>query len=73
VLQSARLDACELLRRHITGDWGDVGTEDAAENELRVRAGFRVLSSYRLAGGVTVWFITERDRSATTLLLPEEY
>jgi len=33
-----------------------------------------VLSSYRLADGATVvWIITEADRSATTVLLPDEY
>ena len=55
------------------GDRGDVSPDDARENELSVREGFRILSSYRLASGVTVWIITEADRSATTLLLPEDY
>ncbi len=72
-LRSAEMDAGELLRRHVTGDWGDVSPDDARENELSVREGFRILSSYRLAGGVTIWIITEADRSATTLLLPGEY
>ena len=72
-LRSADMEARELLRRHVTGDWGDVGGEDARENELSVREGFRILSSYRLASGMTVWVITEADWSATTLLLPEEY
>ena len=48
-LQSADMDARELLRRHATGDWGDVGAHDARENELSIREGFRVLSSYRWA------------------------
>jgi hypothetical protein len=46
--------------------------EDACENEFSVRYGFRVLSSYRVAGE-RLWIITEADRSATTFLLPEEY
>jgi hypothetical protein len=61
-----------LLERHRTGDWGDVPEEDARENEVAVRYGFRVLSSYRVAGE-RLWVITEADRSATTLLLPSEY
>ena len=61
-----------LLERHRSGDWGDVPQEDARENEFSVRHGFRVLSSYRVAGE-TLWVITEADRSATTFLLPEEY
>lgn len=61
-----------LLERHRSGDWGDVSPEDARENEVSVRYGFRVISSYRVAGE-RLWVITEADRSATTFLLPEEY
>jgi hypothetical protein len=61
-----------LLERHQSGYWGDVLPEDARENELSVRHGFRVLSSYQVAGE-KLWVITERDRSITTLLLPSEY
>ncbi len=61
-----------LLERHQSGDWGEVPAEDARENEFSVRHGFRVLSSYRVAGE-RLWVITEGDRSATTLLLPSEY
>lgn len=72
-LAVAKQDSSELLTRHVTGDWGDVPREDAAENELSVKQGFRILSSYTLKTGSKVWVITESDRSATTLLLPEEY
>ena len=61
-----------LLERHRSGDWGDVPDEDARENEFSVKYGYRIVSSYRLAGE-RLWIITERDRSATTLLLPSEY
>ena len=63
----------ELLRRHVTGDWGRLSDEDKAENELSVDKGFRIFSAYRLKSGVKVWVITEWDRSATTILLPDEY
>ena len=62
----------ELLERHRSGDWGEVSPEDARENELSVRHGFRVLSSYRVAGK-KLWVVTEADRSATTIVLPDEY
>jgi hypothetical protein len=61
-----------LLERHRSGDWGDVPPEDARENEFSLRHGFRIVSSYRVAGE-RLWIITERDRSVTTLLLPSEY
>ncbi len=62
----------KALRRHAAGDWGLVDAEDAAENELSVREGFRILSVYEHAG-TRFWVITEVSRDATTFLLPEEY
>jgi hypothetical protein len=47
--------------------------EDIRENEFSVLNGFRILSAYRTRNDVRIWVITEADRSATTLLLPEEY
>jgi hypothetical protein len=68
------IGADELFNRHATGDWGDLSEDDRRENELSLSEGFRVLSSYKLPRtGVKIWVITEGDRSATTLLLPDEY
>jgi hypothetical protein len=72
VLEDAGQDAGELLARHNSGDWGEVPREDARENDLSVRRGYRILSSYRV-GQSKVWIITEADRSSTCLLLPEDY
>jgi len=72
VLESARISPLTLLIRHQTGDWGDVSADDAQENELSVEQGFRILSSYRV-GAEKLWVITEADRSATTILRPDEY
>jgi hypothetical protein len=58
--------------RHARGDWGDISPEDAAENELALREGFRLLSAYG-RGERRYWVITEADRSATTILLPDDY
>jgi hypothetical protein len=63
----------EFLRRHMSGDFGELSDEDASENELSLREGFRVLSAYRTATGQKLWIITEADRSSTTILLPSEY
>ena len=61
------------IRRHAAGDWGDLDAEDGAENERSLSEGLRLLSAYTSAGGTRFWIITEADRSATTMLLPEEY
>jgi hypothetical protein len=62
-----------LVSRHMRGDWGDVPPDDAAANTDALRIGARLLSNYPLPDGARIWIITEADRSATTLLLPEEY
>ncbi|MBB5501049.1 hypothetical protein [Paraburkholderia sp. MM5384-R2] len=73
-LDAAGIEGVLLLARHIHGDWGDLSTEDLAANELAVLTGKRLLSGYNLPDGRSkVWIITEPDRSATTILLPEEY
>ena len=66
-------DPLSYLVRHVAGDWGEVDEHDRRENELSVDRGWRILSCYRLTSGVRVWYITEADRSSTTILLPEEY
>ena len=61
------------LTRHQRGDWGELTDEDKQENDLSLKAGFRVLSAYETKGLPKVWIITEADRSATTILFPDEY
>jgi len=78
LLDDAGKDALELLGRHVTGDWGNVCQEDQAANDAAtahegdVDRQARVLSAYETSLG-RVWVITEADRSATTILLPDEY
>ena len=71
-LQIAGQTEIEFLRRHMSCDWGELSEDDIQENELSLRKGFRLLSAYQTCKGQTVWLITEADRSATTILLPEE-
>lgn len=64
----------ECLYRHACGDWGDVDDEDREVNDRGVDPlhPTRLVSSYDI-DGTTIWIITERDRSSTTLLFPSEY
>ena len=68
------VDLLALVRRHASGDWGDVCAADAQANDLAADPALaaRVLSAYDTAAG-RLWIITEADRSATTVLLPGEY
>ena len=72
-LQTANADPLHYLVRHAAGDWGALDAEDRAANERALCTGERLLSAYQLADGQRLWVITEADRSATTILLPDEY
>ena len=62
-----------LINRHAAGDWGDVCDEDRQLNEDGLKGGARTMSVYNVQPGLTIWVITEADRSSTTALLPEDY
>ncbi len=76
-----------ILRRHLAGDWGSLCSDDAALNDVALDDGSRLLSSYEIAPGVTVWIITDAEsdideagnalttpqRLCTTILRPEDY
>lgn len=72
-LNAANQPPIEFLSRHVTGDWGELDADDKWENDLSVHNGNRILSAYTLSTSIKIWIITEADRSATTLLLPDEY
>ena len=84
---SARDARQALLHRHLAGDWGALCSDDVAANEAALTHGSRILSSYEIALGVTVWVITDAEtdrdeagnaltppqRLCTTILRPEDY
>jgi hypothetical protein len=61
-----------LLRKHMSGDWSEMATEDQQSNREAITEGSRIFSAYTIQG-VKFWVITESDRSSTTILLPSEY
>lgn len=75
VAAMARADhvAPEFLLRHKHGDRGELCAEHRQENERALRRGGRLLSAYLTRDDAMLWVITAWDRSATTMLLPEEY
>lgn len=72
-LVSLKMSPWTLLSRHMRGDWGQLGLHNWRENERALTEDARLLSAYTLPDETRIWIITEADRSATTLLLPEEY
>ena len=66
-------DISTALKRHLSGDWGDLDDHDCKANETALKRNQRLFSAYRSSTGVKFWIITEWDRSVTTVLLPEDY
>ena len=73
MLESAGQAPLIFLRRHASGDWGEVDGSDWTLNDESLEDGGRLHSVYRTSLGVRIWIITESDRSVTTFLLPDEY
>ncbi len=77
-IHQAGQSVIQILARHAACDWGDLDDEDRRLNDEALKDGSRLLSAYNLRSGVRIWCITEAaddsgHRSATTILLPEEY
>jgi len=71
-LEKASVNPLELIGRHVQLDPGSLDADDQAANERALNEGLRIFSAFEYSG-VRYWVITEADRSATTLLLPDEY
>ena len=68
----------QIILRHIRLDWQDMDKEDQELNLAAAMEGTdRILGAYRVhvtrEQNTDLWIVTERDRSATTILLPDEY
>jgi hypothetical protein len=66
-------DVRTAVGRHAAGDWGDLCEEDLQANQFALDEGLRLLSAYQDRAVTKFWIITEADRSATTVLLPDDY
>jgi hypothetical protein len=71
-MQRLKVSPFALLSRHQRGDWGNLDKEDKQANIDALTLDDRIFSVYQLETA-KFWVITEADRSATTILLPEEY
>jgi len=66
------------IRRHASGDWGDLCDEDRQMNDAALerhegKLQSRLFSAYEHPTFPKLWIITEWDESATTVLFPDEY
>ena len=78
VLQDKHISPISFLKKHQSGDWGNLCEEDkqlnnlAIQNEGNLDKQQRVFSSYKV-GTQTIYIITEWNREITTLLLSSDY
>ena len=72
LLEKLKRTPAEFLRRHQSGDWGDLCKDDLQANDDALKHSDRIFSSYTIDDD-KIWIITEADRSSTCILLPEEY
>jgi len=72
-LEDAGQSPQEFISRHARLEQGELCDEDYRENLFSVDKRLRIFSAFKTANGVRLWLITEADRSATTILLPEDY
>jgi hypothetical protein len=74
LMQEHGMAVIDFVERHVVGDWGISTEHDAAANSKAVKTGGRIQSVYSIGNlGARVWVITEPDRSATTVLTPDDY
>lgn len=70
------IDYQHLLRRHLSGDWGDVCEYDTDANRRAVETGDAILSQYRVMmadGGLrSVCIMTETGRTHTVVFFLDE-
>lgn len=69
---SNEVDKC--FARYCNADWADMEYEDdKAMNDAAIANGNdRIFATYKTSRG-KIYIITERDRSFTTILFPEDY
>jgi hypothetical protein len=74
------VQAFTLINRHVTGDWGDTGSQDRWKNNMALCNSERIVSAYKLTRqdgaeriAERLVVITEADRSWTCVLTRDEY
>lgn len=69
----SQTDTLVGLIRHLSCDWGELNEHDWRQNDAALKNGSSLLSRYVTPEGTVFWIITEHDRSATTILLPNDH
>lgn len=70
-------DLVDLLKRHVSGDWGEVSQDQKDCNDKAIKDGSRIMSAYTLSTGKKIIILTEASnelghRKVTRILASEE-
>lgn len=71
-IETLGIDILRLLRRHQTGDFGDISEYDIQQNHQAVECGDEILSQYRVIienMWILICVMTEADRSRTVMFV----
>jgi len=67
------IDLTPYIRRHQTGDWGDLSSEDLDDNRRALVSNDAILSKFHIttADGITetICLMTEKDRPYTVIFI----
>lgn len=63
----------EFVQRHQAQDWGDITEETLVQNRKALEEGGALHSIYHTAKGEKIIVVTDADRGATVVSLPQEY
>jgi hypothetical protein len=74
--EHAEVTPLDLIRRHVTGDFGELCADDVQANRDAIESGARVLSAYTV-GGTKCYVISDAvgddGTRTTTVLMADEY
>lgn len=78
LLEQHGLNALQLVRLHVTGEYGDLCADDKQRNKDAIEDGGRIFSSYKMSDGTKIYVITEAQddggrRQSTCILLADQY
>jgi hypothetical protein len=72
-LRETNQTAEEFLRRHRSGDWGEISEETRLKNTEALEDGQRIESVFHTSNGEKILVVTEADRALTSIMRPEEF
>lgn len=62
----------KFLDRYRQKDWGDIPSDEKSMNNRALKFGGKLIAAYKMRDDSTVFFVTEANRSVTTICFAED-